>query len=358
MDALGTPVIIQTRGPEIMRVLPKVNPEINEEWVSDKGRHAFEGLRFQRLNTPLKRGVDGKYEELTWEQTMAVLVKAIKGVKGDEIEGRIGPHTDVESIVAIRDLLHRLGCERLRYGARELPHDFRAQYLLGSSIRGLDFADTLLIVGYNPRTICPVLNARIRKSVTDLGLKVAVIGPGEEFFYNYVHLGNSTKTLLEIAGKTHPYCKVLESAKMPMIIVSSDILRRKDGQAIAHNLHKICAEYKVIKPEIHWNGYNVMLKTAAEAGAYDIGIGSNLTEEEKKKKCKLFYLLGVDEGLNDIPDDAFVIYQVFLIRAHYRDSREMQVLRGQILYCRERLIRRSWAAMSIQREELNLHEEL
>ncbi len=293
-----------------MRILPRVFPDVNEEWLSDKGRQAFDGLRYQRLATLLQRRPDGKLQELTWAEGMRLAVNKIRSVQPDEIEGRVGPFTDVETVVALRDLLHRLGCERLRYAKNDMDHDFRAQYLMGSTIRGVSFCDALLMVGFNLRTTTPVLNARVRKAVTERGLKVGVIGPGENLLYKYTHLGNSTKTIEEIANKKHPYSKVLEEAQLPLIMVSSDILRRKDGKEIAKMLHKLCVAHKVIKPEINWNGFSVVLKTAAEAGAHDIGLASNLTDEERKKPVKLVYLLGVDDDLKDIPSDAFVIYQV------------------------------------------------
>ena len=311
MDSLITPVEIFSRGPEVMRILPRVFPDVNDEWLADKGRQAFDGLKYQRLNTVLKRLPDGKFKELTWDEGFKEAVKAIRGVNPDEIQARIGPFADAESVVALRDLMHRMGSERIVYsGKNEIDHDFRAQYLLGSSIQGIDYADNLLLVGFNMRSMNPVLNARIRRATMKHGMKVAVIGPGENLLYYYTHLGNSTKTLNEIGDKSHPYCKVLENSKAPMIMVSSDILRRKDGKEIANLLQKICLDYKVINPESKWNGYNVMLKTGAEAGIFDIGIASNLTEEERKKPVKLLYLLGVDDNLENIPSDTFVIYQV------------------------------------------------
>ena len=313
MDALGTPVDIHTRGPEVMRILPRIFPDVNEEWLADKGRQAFDGLKYQRLNTILKRRPDGKMQELTWAEGMQLAVNAFKAVNPDEIQGRVGPFTDVETVVALRDLLHRIGCERLVYSKNELQHDFRAQYLTATTIKGVSFCDTLLMVGFNLRTTSPVLNARVRKAISERGVKVGVIGPGEDMLYGYTHLGNSTKTLEEIANKKHPFSKELEKAQLPLVMVSSDILRRKDGKEIAKTLHKLCIEHRVIKPEISWNGYSVVLKTAAEAGAYDIGLASNMTPEEKKKPVKLVYLLGVDDDLKDIPSDAFVIYQVFLL---------------------------------------------
>lgn len=314
MDALGTPIEVDVRGPEIMRILPRVFPELNEEWLSDKGRQAYDGLKYQRLNTILKRLPDGRLKELLWGEGMKEAAEAFKKVKPEQIQARIGSFADAESIIALRDLMHRLGAERIVYtGKNELDHDFRAQYLMGSTIQSINHADTLLMVGFNMRSISPVLNARIRRAVTERKMKVAVIGPGERLLYKYLHLGNSTKTLNEIAKKEHPFSKVLEESKMPMVIVSSDILRRNDGKEIANILHKLCCEHKVINPETKWNGYNVVLKTAAEAGLYELGLNSNLTEEERKQPVKLVYLLNADENLEDIPSDAYVIYQVVLV---------------------------------------------
>eukprot|EP00826_Nyctotherus_ovalis_P044568 TRINITY_DN4819_c0_g3_i1.p1 TRINITY_DN4819_c0_g3~~TRINITY_DN4819_c0_g3_i1.p1 ORF type:complete len:319 (+),score=58.52 TRINITY_DN4819_c0_g3_i1:872-1828(+) len=313
MDALGTPIEVHVRGPELMRILPRVFPEVNEEWLADKGRQAFDGLKYQRLNTILKRLPNGQLQELTWAEGMKEAVRAIKAAQPEEMQARIGPFADVESVVALRDLMHRLGAERIVYSREnDLDHDFRVQYLMGSTIQGIDYADTLLLVGFNMRTTSPVLNARIRRGVTERKMKVAVIGPGERLLYKYLHLGNSTKTLSEIADDKHPFSKVLEDSKTPMVIVSSDILRRKDGKEIANVLHKLCHDYRVVNPETKWNGYNVILKSGGEAGAYDIGLASNLTEEEKKKPVKLVYLLNADDNLDDIPSDAYVIYQVIL----------------------------------------------
>jgi NADH dehydrogenase/NADH:ubiquinone oxidoreductase subunit G len=314
MDALGTPIEIHVRGPEILRIVPRIFPEVNEEWLADKGRQAFDGLKYQRLNTILKRLPDGRLKELTWTEGLQEAVNVIKRVQPEEIQARIGSFADAEAIVSLRDLMHRIGAERIIYaGKNELNHDFRAQYLMGSMIKALNYADILLMVGFNMRTISPVLNARIRRAVTEKKMKVAVIGPGERLLYKYLHLGNSTKTLNELANQSHPFSKVLQNSKLPMIMVSSDVLRRKDGKEIESVLHKLCCDYKVINTETKWNGYNVILKSAAEAGAHEIGLTSNLSEEEMKRPIKLVYLLNADDNLEDIPSDAYVIYQVILM---------------------------------------------
>jgi NADH dehydrogenase (ubiquinone) Fe-S protein 1 len=326
MDSLCTPIEVYTRGAEIMRIFPRVNETINDEWLSDKGRQAFDGLRIQRLTSPLRRRPNGEYEEISWEKLMEILKTEIGKVDGEEMRGIVGPFANVESVVAFRDLMHRLGCERLHYKSlsEEIPHDFRAQYLLGSSIRGVDFADVLVLVGFNPRSLSPILNARIRKAIVQRGLKVAMIGSGDNLFYKYLHLGTSTKTIREIAQKTHPYSKILGNAKFPMIMVNSDSLRRADGPEIMQAIYKICKEYKVLNPQNKWNGLNILPQNSEEAGIYDIGLSSELTEEEKKAPCKLVYSLGADDCINDIPQDAFLIYQVahFLFNKH-RDFTEI-----------------------------------
>ena len=170
---------------------------------------------------------------------------------------------------------------------------------MGSKIEGIDHSDLILLIGFNPRTTSPVLNARLRRAAIENKAKIAVIGPGEELLYDYIHLGNSTKTLEDIANDKHPFCKLLKKAKLPMLMVSSNILRGKEGKNIERVLCKICVKNKIIKEKIGWNGYNVVLNSASEAGAYDLGLASNITEEERKKPMKLLYLLGEDDHIDN-----------------------------------------------------------
>ena len=207
MDGMGSNIDAQTRGADLLRILPRINEEVNEEWISDKSRHAFDGLKKQRLTIPMSRKEDGTFAELTWQEAMRLAAEKLLSVPGDEIQGMIGQFQDLESMVAFKDLLNRLNSENIdvRSSAPKLEADFRAQYLMNSHIAGIDETDLLLMVGTNPKTECPVLNARIRKAVMVNGLDVAVIGPGNNLTYNYQHLGNSLKTLQELADGTHPW---------------------------------------------------------------------------------------------------------------------------------------------------------
>eukprot|EP00826_Nyctotherus_ovalis_P011558 TRINITY_DN13000_c0_g2_i17.p1 TRINITY_DN13000_c0_g2~~TRINITY_DN13000_c0_g2_i17.p1 ORF type:complete len:314 (+),score=84.64 TRINITY_DN13000_c0_g2_i17:440-1381(+) len=308
MDGLGTPIEVHARK-EVVRIVPQFAFNVNEGWLADKGRQAFDGLNSHRSTKVLKKMTDGSLKAITWEEGLHEATKAIRAVKGDEMKGEIGPFADVEAVIALRDLLHSLGCERIVYGARELQHDFRCQYLMGSTVRGIDHADAVLAVGVNVKTACPVLNARLRRAALQRNIPIGVIGGGEELLYKYEHLGNSTKTLQEVASGKHPFSKVLKDAKLPLVITSSDILRRKDGADIEKSLMQLCVTHGIVKPEIGWNGYNVLLKSIAEASVYDIGIASNMTEGERAKPVKLLYLLGADYP-QSIPPNCFTIYQV------------------------------------------------
>jgi NADH dehydrogenase/NADH:ubiquinone oxidoreductase subunit G len=148
-----------------MRILPRINEEVNQEWISDKTRHAFDGLKKQRLSFPIQRTADGEIKELRWEEAMQILTEKFSQVSGDEIAGVVGPTMDLEAICAFRDLLLRLGCEHIEASttAPKLNANLRSNYLFNSRISGIDEADFILFVGCNPRTEAPVLNARIRQ---------------------------------------------------------------------------------------------------------------------------------------------------------------------------------------------------
>lgn len=178
MDPLGSNIDAHTRGSDLLRILPRVNEEVNEEWISDKSRHAFDGLKKQRLTVPMSRKEDGSFAELTWEEAMKIAAEKLNGASGDEIHGKIGRFNDVESIMAFKDLMNRVNSENIdvRSNAPYFNADFRNQYLMNSRVSGIDETDLLILVGCNPKSENPVLNARIKKAVAVNGLEVAVIG--------------------------------------------------------------------------------------------------------------------------------------------------------------------------------------
>jgi NADH dehydrogenase (ubiquinone) Fe-S protein 1 len=308
MDGMGANIDAQTRGADLLRVLPRINEEVNEEWISDKSRHAFDGLKKQRLSVPMSRKDDGSFKELNWQEAMQTAAAKLSSVSGDEVQGVIGQFQDLESIVAFKDLLNRLNSDHIdvRSNAPNLDVDFRSQYLMNSQIVGIDETDLLLLIGTNPKTECPVLNARIRKAVSVNGLDVAVIGPGNNLTYNYTHVGNSAKTLQELADGTHPFSERFAKAEFPMIITGSDTLSRSDGKAITNLINSLAEKNpNLINEAEAWNGVNVLHSEASKVGALDLGIQSKQATE----KAKVVFLLGADNFRHeDIPEDAFVIY--------------------------------------------------
>lgn len=190
---------------------------------------------------------DGSFTDLTWQEALETAAAKLQSVKGEEIQGVIGQFSDVETIVAFKDLLNRLNCDNLdvRSNAPHFNADFRSSYLMNSLVTGIDETDLLILVGTNPKTECPVLNARIRKAVMVNGLEVAVIGAANNLQLNYRHLGNSAKTLKDLADGTHPYSAKLAKANLPMVIVGSETLARSDGGAIMNLVNELAAKTNI-----------------------------------------------------------------------------------------------------------------
>lgn len=307
-DAVGSNIRIDSRGPEVMRILPRLNEDLNEEWISDKTRFCYDGLKRQRLNDPMIRGPDGRFKSVTWRDVLAVVAEVAHQVKPDEIVGIAGKLSDAESMMALKDFLNRMGSNNvLCEGNGPNPQaDLRSSYLMNSHIAGLEKADLFLLVGTQPRIEAPMVNARIRKTVRATQANVGYIGPPSDFNYDHQHLGTGPKTLIEIADGTHPFCSAIQSAKNPVIIIGAGLFERKDKDAITATVETIAKNGKFIRPD--WNGFNVLLLNAAQAASLDLGLVSN--PEECIPAAKFVYLMGADDiSLDKLPDDAFVVYQ-------------------------------------------------
>jgi NADH dehydrogenase (ubiquinone) Fe-S protein 1 len=217
----------------------------------------------------------------------------------------------LESICALRDLLHRLGCERIETSsvAPKLNSNLRSEYLFNSTLNGVEEADYILLVGCNPRNEAPVLGARIRQMVDNEGLEVGVIGYPANLKHKYEHYGNTTDTLKAIAEGNHPVSDKLKNASLPMIIVSGYAVGREDGEAIMNNLKTIAENTNVVNEAEAWNGLNILHNETGRLNALELGI-QTYQGKDSLKDAKLVYLLAADEFREeDIPEDAFVIYQ-------------------------------------------------
>lgn len=312
LDALGSNIRVDSRGVEVMRVLPRLNDDVNEEWISDKTRFAVDGLKTQRLTTPLIK-VGEKFETATWNDALQAIADARKrlNVQGDEFKGVAGDLVEVESLVALKDLANSLGSENLTVdtlnGVPAHGVDIRSNYTFNSSILGIEEADCILLVGTNPRHEAAVLNARIRKQFLRSDLEIGLIGEKFDSTFWVEHLGDTasavTSTLKGAFGKK------LAAAKRPFIIVGSGVTEHADAQAIYKTIGDFVVKHSsnFLTPE--WNGYNVLQRAASRTGAFDVGFVQP-SAQVAAVEPKLLWLLGADEiKPSDIPKDAFVVYQ-------------------------------------------------
>ncbi|CAH1108257.1 unnamed protein product [Psylliodes chrysocephalus] len=312
LDAVGSNIVVSTRTGEVMRIVPRVNEEINEEWLADKSRFSYDGLKRQRLVTPMLRDKDGELKAVDWEAALVTVAKVIKHA-GDKIGVIAGGFADAEALIALKDLLNRLGSEALctehTFPLDGSGTDLRSSYLLNNKIAGAEEADLVLLVGTNPRFEAPLLNARLRKGWVHNESNVASIGPKIDLTYEHEHLGDNPSVLQQIACGQHQFSKKLKAAKKPLIIVGAETLERKDGGAILSAVQSLAA---CTQPEdSHWKVLNVLHKVASQVAALDIGYNPGI-DKIREGNLKVLFLLGADEGAihkEDLPKDCFIIYQ-------------------------------------------------
>ncbi|MBT7248870.1 MAG: NADH-quinone oxidoreductase subunit G [Rhodospirillaceae bacterium] len=316
LDAVGSNIRVDARGPEVMRVLPRLNEEVNEEWISDKTRFACDGLARQRLDTPYVRR-DGKLQPASWDEAFAAIAAATKGVSGDAIAAIAGDLADCEAMLALKDLMTALGSGNIdcRQDGAKLDASVRASYLFNSTIAGIEQADALLLVGCNPRLEAPVLNSRIRKRWVLGDFRVGVIGPDTYLTYETEHLGDGVKALEGIAAGRGEFAKLLKNAEKPMLIIGQGVLTRTDGAAVLGLARRVANNRGMVSSG--WNGFNVLHTAAARVGGLDLGFVPNdggrdvagILDGAASGDIKVVYLLGADEIDTSRLGDAFVIYQ-------------------------------------------------
>ncbi|CAF1290213.1 unnamed protein product, partial [Didymodactylos carnosus] len=317
MDALGSNIVVHTRSGDVLRVIPRINEDVNEEWISDKTRFAYDGLKRQRLTAPMLKNRDGYLTPCDWEDALSVVAEKIGRSTGSKMAALAGRFCDAEGLIALKDFMNQLGCETVcveelfpNVGAST---DLRSNYLFNGTIAGVEHADLVLLVGTNPRYEASVLNARIRKAWTHNDLRVAVIGPKLDLTYTYDHLGDSTKVLAELSSGKHAFSKILSSAKRPLIILGSAMFQRQDTESVyaatvslANKLRSSLADENK-----EWRIFNVLHRYASQVAALDLGYKPDV-KSIIELKPKILYLFGADEGLikrQDLPNDCYIIYQ-------------------------------------------------
>ncbi|KRQ94185.1 NADH dehydrogenase [Bradyrhizobium jicamae] len=310
MDGVGSAIRVDTRGREVMRILPRINEAVNEEWISDKTRHVVDGLRTQRLDRPYIRD-NGKLRPASWQEAFAAVAAKVKMSDGKRIGAIAGDLAAVEEMFAFKDLLGRYGSTNLAVQGGDAfdPALGRATYIFNPTIAGIEQADALLIIGANPRKEAAVLNARIRKRWRTGQLKVALVGAKADLTYDYDYLGAGTDTLNDLASGKHSFIEVLKGAKHPMVLVGAGSLSRHDGAEALALAAKVATGVGALKDD--WNGFAVLQDTASRAGALDIGFsagkgGLNLAQMTTFGTLDVLFLLGADEV--KVPDGTFVVY--------------------------------------------------
>ncbi|TAN58921.1 MAG: NADH-quinone oxidoreductase subunit G, partial [Rhodospirillales bacterium] len=316
LDAVGSHIRADSRGGEVLRVMPRNNDAINEEWLGDKSRFAVDGLIRQRLDRPYIRQ-NGKLREASWDEALALAASKLKGTNASKMAAIAGDLADCESVAALKDLMTDLKVASLdcRQDFAQIDPACRAGYLFNAGIAGIDDADALLIVGSNPRKEAPVINARIRKRYLKGGFPIGVVGPKMDQIFKYEHLGESAKLIEEIASGAHPFAAKLKAAKKPMLILGMGALSRHDGAAILAACRKLAEACGLVKDG--WNGFSVLHTAAGRVGALDLGFvpekgGRDLKgilDAASNGELDLVYLLGADEIDVSRLGKAFVIYQ-------------------------------------------------
>jgi NADH-quinone oxidoreductase subunit G len=310
MDGVGSSIRVDTRGREVMRILPRINESLNEEWISDKTRHVVDGLRTQRLDRPYMRE-GGKLRAASWSEAFGAIAAKAGRIDGKRIGAIAGDLSGVEEMFALKELLAKCGSSNLAVQGGDAfdPKAGRASYIFNPTIAGIDQADALLIIGSNPRKEAAVLNARIRKRWRSGQLKIGVIGVKADLTYDYDYIGAGTDSLSDLAAGKGSFADVLKNAQHPIVLVGSGAIARHDGTAVLALAAKLASDLGAIKEG--WNGFAVLQDTASRVGALDIGFapsagGLSAAQMTTFGTLDVLFLLGADE--TKVPDGTFVVY--------------------------------------------------
>ena len=317
LDAVGSNIRVDSRGHEVMRIQPRVNDDVNEEWISDRTRYAYDGLKYQRLTNPLIR-VGDRFQSASWPDALATVADGLvkSGAKGDEIKAIAGSLADTESLVALKDLLNKLGSENTsletKRGDSPPAHgiDHRSNYLYNVTIPGSEEADAVLFVGTNPRHEAAVINSRFRKAFLHNNTDFGLVGEKFDSIYEIEHIGvdvKSLKNFLEGNVKS-TFSESFKNAQKPLIVVGSAVTEHPDAENVYGTIAKYVEGNKDRFVNDEWNGFSTLQRAASRTAAYDVGFVPSA--DAKNSKPKFVYLLNADDFEPEaIPRDAFVVYQ-------------------------------------------------
>ena len=314
MDAIGSNIRVDTYGWEVKRILPRINEDINEEWISDKTRHACDGLSNQRLDTPYIK-YNGKFEKASWSEVFNIIKSKFKNTDKEKICGLTGDLVNMETLYIFKEFFNKtLGSQNLesRDNHTYLNPEKRENYLFNSSINGIEEADFIFLLGTNPRFEATILNARIRKSYLQNKTKIISLNEMGDLTFPYQSLDGNTETVKKIIEGKHEVSDLIKQAKKPMVIMGQSALKSKSSKFMFESIKQFLEENN--KLSIDWNALNVISENASTVGAFDLGIykttnGDNeVLKDLEAHKFEIVYFLGLD-SINFEKKNEFIIYQ-------------------------------------------------
>ncbi len=298
MDACGSAIRVDTRGSEVMRIMPRINEAINEEWISDKTRFIWDGLKTQRLDRPYVRR-DGRLQPASWPDAFAAIKAAVAVARPERIGAIAGDLATVEEMFALKALMTSLGSKNIdcrQDGAALDPALGRASYIFNPTIEGIEEADAILIIGSNPRREAAILNARIRKRWRMGDMPIGLIGEAADLRYPHDYLGAGPETLASVVDGSNRFASKLRKAKKPMVIVGQGALARADGAAVLAAAAGLVQALKAARDD--WNGLAVLHVAAARVGGLDVGFvpgEGGLDAASMLTGTDVLFLFGADE---------------------------------------------------------------
>ncbi len=311
MDAVGSNIRIDTYGWEVKRVLPLINEDINEEWISDKTRYACDGLSNQRLDTPFIK-YNRKFEKANWEEVFKIIKSKIKETPKDKIAGFVGDLTNMETSYIFKEFFDRT-LDTRNYECRSSNYyvgiNERENYLFNSSINGIEESDLIFLIGSNPRFESTIVNARIRKSFVNNSTKIISLNDIGDLTYPYQSLNGQTKTIVDIFEGNNQVSKKILDSKKPLIILGESFFKSQSSEFLFNLIKNFLKKNNKINDE--WNSLNKLTSDASTVGSLDLKIineGKNIFNELKSNNFEIIYLLGQD-NLNFTKKDEFIIYQ-------------------------------------------------
>ncbi len=314
MDAVGSNIRIDTYNWEVKRILPRLNNDINEEWISDKTRYSCDGLLKQRLDVPYIKK-DNKLQKSNWDEAITLLADKIQSINPNEIGGHIGDMVSMENALSFKKLFAILKSKNLEFREKKfyINSSEKINYIFNSSIKGIEESDLILLIGSNPRHEATMLNARIRKTFVKKRIPIFSIGDPGELTYDYTVIGNTTDDLKKILDNEHEFSKKLSSSNKPIIIIGESALELESGKYIVEEVKNFLKHNNFISKE--WNAFNFLAQNASTVGLIDLKVLSKEDEEKNsffeklnKNRFKLLYLLGSD-NLDIKKDNEFIVYQ-------------------------------------------------